>query len=148
MKKLYLVVSIFLLVSLAWCALPVIGGWSWRVGSPTFLIQGLEGGDATVTVGIEGYFAGDPDAFDPSGIQIVLQTPRDTSVTVVEDDGFDISVDDDYGKERKAMLRVVVKEGWEDQHFLEKVTVGCEECVKVDTKKAEPSGWEFKLKFP
>lgn len=77
-----MVLSITLVLSLVWCALPAFGGWSW---DPIFKINGQ-----TVKVGVELRLKEPLE--DPQDVHVVLRVPRGTDARVVRDGGFDVRI--------------------------------------------------------
>jgi len=111
MRKLWVVLSIIVVLSLMWCTIPSVGGWSWA-SDPVF---DFDGQIVNVIVGLDR----EPDEGDLRKIKVTLRVPDDTDVDLVDDCGLKVKIKDNYDAEGQAKLRVTVP----GKYYLEGVTV-------------------------
>jgi len=145
MRKLGIGLGIILVLSLLWCAIPVLGGWSWACDSPTFLIKDREGKGVEVTVGMQVDTSQDPAQFDPSQVKIVLQVPRWAYVEVLKDDGVTVNITNGHD-DGEVKLEVGVKGSSRHECSLAWVTVKCDG-RRIEPSKAKPQKWLFEFEL-
>ena len=146
MRKLWVALSITLVLSLVWCAIPAIGSWSWAA-DPVFVIK--DGHDQfRVNAEIEVGFSGKRGKFDPKKVKVVLDVPRHVQAEVWEDGGFSVEVKDDYKKKGEAEVQVVVEKRWRKEYSLPQVTVTYDDGRTIEPKKQGPYKWVFNFELP